>query len=548
MDPTTWAWIAVVVALVVIAPPLGMTRLRSDLWVPACAAVGVAILAASAGRLLIADWSLAVGLACVFGAGAGVLAEIIAGRSSLFDRPGLQAGNLAAASYGVGLLAIALGRLLLADDPAPGLALAALALGAAVTAAVFRLASIGGNPRAPAAELAALVVIAAVAAGSLTTEATTAALPLAVLALGGVGALAGRGFRAGDPAVMLQSRSRLGTAVVAAGGPLLMLASAPAGISRPIGLGIAITVGAVGAAAVTQLAELYTADRWRPAKRLATRAKSGPAAVIATAIGDAARATGWLLGGIVAAAIAAERAGRLAGDGSLGVALAVVAAVATLGVNASGEFLSVLARQGDDAVANADPVAGEAAAHLLAAGSAAGAVGRSVATFGGGAVGLLLIAVLANHAPSGVATGWGVAGFGIGVAVAWYAAGWTSHAHEPGSVLSRTGRALLVVAISMAAPAGLGTVSAAAGWGLVAGLAAAALALSFALVIASGAWDNTRRLIEAGAYGGTGSRAHRAIVAADTIGVRWRDAVAPSVVVLLLVAAVTAIAFASLMG
>ena len=53
-----------------------------------------------------------------------------------------------------------------------------------------------------------------------------------------------------------------------------------------------------------------------------------------------------------------------------------------------------------------------------------------------------------------------------------------------------------------------------------------------------------RRLVETGAYGGRGSRAHRAVVAADSLGERWREAVVPTLTSLLLLAAATAVAFA----
>jgi K(+)-stimulated pyrophosphate-energized sodium pump len=66
------------------------------------------------------------------------------------------------------------------------------------------------------------------------------------------------------------------------------------------------------------------------------------------------------------------------------------------------------------------------------------------------------------------------------------------------------------------------------------------------MAVAAGAWDNVRRLIETGAHGGPASRAHRAAVAADTLGERWREAVTPALMGLVVFAATVALAFAPL--
>ncbi|MCD6445564.1 sodium-translocating pyrophosphatase [Candidatus Bathyarchaeota archaeon] len=74
--------------------------------------------------------------------------------------------------------------------------------------------------------------------------------------------------------------------------------------------------------------------------------------------------------------------------------------------------------------------------------------------------------------------------------------------------------------------------------------------LIFALLMANagGLWDNAKKYIEAGAYGGEGSDAHKAAVVGDTVGDPFKDTAGPSLNTLLCVMSLVASLFATLIA
>ena len=78
-------------------------------------------------------------------------------------------------------------------------------------------------------------------------------------------------------------------------------------------------------------------------------------------------------------------------------------------------------------------------------------------------------------------------------------------------------------------------------------LLAGALATGFVLAImmanAGGAWDNAKKFVEAGNYGGKGSEAHKAAVIGDTVGDPYKDTSGPSINILLKLMSMVSIVF-----
>jgi K(+)-stimulated pyrophosphate-energized sodium pump len=69
--------------------------------------------------------------------------------------------------------------------------------------------------------------------------------------------------------------------------------------------------------------------------------------------------------------------------------------------------------------------------------------------------------------------------------------------------------------------------------GLLAGGLTAGFTLAVMLNNAGGAWDNAKKHIERGNYGGKGSQAHKAAVVGDTVGDPFKDTSGPALNILI---------------
>ncbi|MEJ2647623.1 MAG: sodium/proton-translocating pyrophosphatase, partial [Sedimentisphaerales bacterium] len=79
--------------------------------------------------------------------------------------------------------------------------------------------------------------------------------------------------------------------------------------------------------------------------------------------------------------------------------------------------------------------------------------------------------------------------------------------------------------------------------GLLAGGLTAGFVLAIMLNNAGGAWDNAKKYIEKGAYGGKGSDAHKAAVVGDTVGDPCKDTSGPSLNILIKLMTMVSVVF-----
>jgi K(+)-stimulated pyrophosphate-energized sodium pump len=84
--------------------------------------------------------------------------------------------------------------------------------------------------------------------------------------------------------------------------------------------------------------------------------------------------------------------------------------------------------------------------------------------------------------------------------------------------------------------------------GLLIGTTASGFLLAVMMANAGGAWDNAKKWIETGQFGGKGSDAHKAAVVGDTVGDPFKDTSGPSLNILIKLMSIVSLVFASAFG
>jgi K(+)-stimulated pyrophosphate-energized sodium pump len=84
--------------------------------------------------------------------------------------------------------------------------------------------------------------------------------------------------------------------------------------------------------------------------------------------------------------------------------------------------------------------------------------------------------------------------------------------------------------------------------GVLAGTTVSGVLLAIFMANSGGSWDNAKKYIEGGAFGGKGSDSHKAAVVGDTVGDPFKDTAGPSLNILIKLMSVVSLVIAPLLG
>jgi len=84
--------------------------------------------------------------------------------------------------------------------------------------------------------------------------------------------------------------------------------------------------------------------------------------------------------------------------------------------------------------------------------------------------------------------------------------------------------------------------------GMLGGALVCCVLLALTMANAGGAWDNAKKHVEKGHFGGKGSDVHKAVVVGDTVGDPFKDTAGPSMNILINVMAIVSLVIAPLLG
>ena len=440
--------------------------------------------------------------------------------------------------------------------------------------------------------LIAAIALAAAAVSSLPDEdwkSGVVLLPLIIAGSGIIASILGTFLvRSGERATFGELLWALRRGILASAGLVLLLALGAVlwldldGLIKPdvseFDLFWAIVAGLGAGVIIGLVTEYYTSYDYGPTKRVAEAAQTGAATTMISGIATGMQSTVvpvLVIGGAILAAFELAE--------FYGVALAGVGMLSTLGITLATDAYGPVAD-------NAGGIAEQAhlAAEVRQRTDALDALGNTTAATGKGfaigSAGLTSLALLAAYGQAAeldtinLLSHTTLAGLLVGAMLPFLFSAMTMRAvgraafsivnevrrqvREIPGIMEGTGRpeyakcvdistsgalremilpGLMAVAVPLATGFLLGEEALG---GLLIGAVGSGFVLAITMANAGGAWDNAKKYIELGHYGGKGSDPHKAAVEGDVVGDPFKDTSGPSLNILLKLMAIVSLVFA----
>ena len=434
-------------------------------------------------------------------------------------------------------------------------------------------------------------IIGAMVLGAAAGSVEMVALPLILAAVGILVSIGGtflvKTKEGGNP----QSALNLGT--FGAAGVLVVLAYplvlwlAPStftlGGTEYAGIGIfwAIVVGLLAGIAIGLITEYYTAEGKGPVRKIAHQSQTGAATNIIAGLGIGMMSTALPVICLIIALLTSHH-----WAGLYGIAVAALGMLATTGIQLAVDAYGPIADNagGLAQMAKLPPEVRERTDKLDAVGNTTAAIGKGFAIGSAALTALALFAAFREQAQVtsiDIADPMVTAGLFLGAMLPYlfsaFAIGAVGRAafamieevrrqfREIDGILEGTGtpdyarcvdisttaairEMILPALLGILTPILVGMLGGAEMLGgLLIGVTVSGVMLALFMSNAGGAWDNAKKHIEGGAYGGKGSDAHIASVIGDTVGDPFKDTAGPSLNILIKLMSVVALVIAPLL-
>jgi len=443
--------------------------------------------------------------------------------------------------------------------------------------------------------LVAPIVYAAIVFGAVGFQVETIMFPLAVAAIGMFASIIGSFLVKAKDDSHLAAALHRGTnfaLVVTALGVLGLVywIFGPTELANPVGLWISVVAGLGVGWLVGKISEWFTSDEYKTVKEIARQSQTGPATVIIAGIAEGMRSAALsvvvVAGGIAAAFFAGDWAfGDVAGGGIYGVAIAAIGVLATLGITISVDAYGPIADNagGIAEMAHLPKEVRQATDSLDSLGNTTAAIAKGFAIGSAAVTALALFSAFTKAVDLSVIDLTKVettVGLFLGAAFPFLFAALTMNAvgraankmidevrrqfrEIPGLKEGRddaradyatcvdiaTAAALremiLPGSLAIILPLVIGFIDVEALGGFLAGALVTGFLLAIYMANAGGAWDNAKKFIESGAFGGKGSDEHKAAVIGDTVGDPFKDTSGPAMNIVIKVMTIVALIFAS---